>query len=83
LTNKNYLALLLFPFITLIYNFSNENDQSSALPMPKKAGFVDADKYFTPFELACQSKSPRIVNITLDFLQVSVLLKKDKLLCNL
>lgn len=38
--------------------------------MPKQAGFVDADKYFTPFELACQSKSPRIVNITLDFLQV-------------
>ncbi|XP_053393840.1 brefeldin A-inhibited guanine nucleotide-exchange protein 1-like isoform X3 [Mercenaria mercenaria] len=48
---------------------SSENDKSSALPMPKQAGFVDADKYFTPFELACQSKSPRIVNITLDFLQ--------------
>ncbi|XP_052264736.1 brefeldin A-inhibited guanine nucleotide-exchange protein 1-like isoform X3 [Dreissena polymorpha] len=48
---------------------SSENDRSSALPMPKQAGFVDADRYFTPFELACQSKSPRIVNLTLDFLQ--------------
>ncbi|XP_052777069.1 brefeldin A-inhibited guanine nucleotide-exchange protein 1-like isoform X4 [Mya arenaria] len=48
---------------------SDENDKSSALPGPMQAGFVDADKYFTPFELACQSKSPRIVNLTLDFLQ--------------
>ncbi|KAL4236729.1 Brefeldin A-inhibited guanine nucleotide-exchange protein 1 [Mactra antiquata] len=50
-------------------NPGSGDDNSSALPMPRQAGFVDADKYFTPFELACQSKSPRIVNITLDFLQ--------------
>jgi len=47
------------------------DDKSSALPGPMQAGNIDADKYFTPFELACQSKSPRIVNLTLDFLQVS------------
>ncbi len=45
---------------------------SSALPLPKaQAGFIEADKYFLPFELACQSKCPRIVNTALDCLQVS------------
>ncbi|CAL1541394.1 unnamed protein product, partial [Lymnaea stagnalis] len=44
-------------------------ESSSALPVPKQAGFVEADKYFLPFELACQSKCPRIVNIALDCLQ--------------
>ncbi|XP_061181615.1 brefeldin A-inhibited guanine nucleotide-exchange protein 1-like isoform X3 [Saccostrea echinata] len=48
---------------------SNGNQPSSALPQPKKAGFVEADKYFLPFELACQSKCARIVNIALDCLQ--------------
>ncbi|BFY99374.1 hypothetical protein BsWGS_02414 [Bradybaena similaris] len=46
-----------------------EVPESSALPVPKQAGFVEADKYFLPFELACQSKCPRIVNIALDCLQ--------------
>ncbi|KAK3091259.1 hypothetical protein FSP39_018373 [Pinctada imbricata] len=45
------------------------DDSSSALPMPKAAGFVEADKYFLPFELACKSKCPRIVNTALDCLQ--------------
>nr|KAG5701164.1 hypothetical protein BaRGS_023273 [Batillaria attramentaria] len=39
------------------------------LPTPKRAGVVEADKYFLPFELACQSKCPRIVNTALDCLQ--------------
>ncbi|PIK59719.1 putative brefeldin A-inhibited guanine nucleotide-exchange protein 1-like, partial [Apostichopus japonicus] len=34
-----------------------------------KVNFIAADKYFLPFELACQSKSPRIVNTALDCLQ--------------
>ena len=51
-------------------SISSDDDGSSALPKPKQAGFVDADKYFMPFELACQSKSPRIVNTTLDCIQV-------------
>ncbi|XP_070554844.1 brefeldin A-inhibited guanine nucleotide-exchange protein 1-like isoform X2 [Ptychodera flava] len=47
-----------------------EDGPSSALPIPKgKLNYVEADKYFLPFELACQSKSPRIVNIALDCLQ--------------
>ncbi|XP_025110208.1 brefeldin A-inhibited guanine nucleotide-exchange protein 1-like isoform X2 [Pomacea canaliculata] len=46
-----------------------ETGVSSALPTPKHAGVVEADKYFLPFELACQSKSPRIVNTALDCLQ--------------
>ncbi|XP_075427392.1 brefeldin A-inhibited guanine nucleotide-exchange protein 2 [Ascaphus truei] len=36
---------------------------------PPKAKFIEADKYFLPFELACQSKSPRIVSTSLDCLQ--------------
>jgi len=44
---------------------------SAALPMPRaKSGHIDADKYFLPFELACRSKCPRIVNASLDCLQV-------------
>ena len=46
---------------------------SAALPMPRtKSGHVDADKYFLPFELACRSKCPRIVNASLDCLQVHI-----------
>ncbi|XP_071174022.1 brefeldin A-inhibited guanine nucleotide-exchange protein 1-like isoform X5 [Mytilus edulis] len=47
----------------------SEDQSSSALPTPKQAGFVEADKYFLPFELACQSKCFRIVNVALDCLQ--------------
>uniref|UniRef100_A0AAQ4PSP8 ARF guanine nucleotide exchange factor 1 n=1 Tax=Gasterosteus aculeatus aculeatus TaxID=481459 RepID=A0AAQ4PSP8_GASAC len=34
-----------------------------------KTNFIEADKYFLPFELACQSKCPRIVITSLDCLQ--------------
>nr|XP_005992094.1 PREDICTED: brefeldin A-inhibited guanine nucleotide-exchange protein 2 [Latimeria chalumnae] len=43
-----------------------QRDGSPALP---KANFIEADKYFLPFELACQSKFPRIVSTSLDCLQ--------------
>ncbi|XP_053572906.1 brefeldin A-inhibited guanine nucleotide-exchange protein 2 [Bombina bombina] len=36
---------------------------------PSKAKFIEADKYFLPFELACHLKSPRIVSTSLDCLQ--------------
>ncbi|CAG5958731.1 unnamed protein product, partial [Menidia menidia] len=35
----------------------------------QKANYIEADKYVLPFELACQSKSPRIVSTSLDCLQ--------------
>uniref|UniRef100_A0A6Q2XUX0 SEC7 domain-containing protein n=1 Tax=Esox lucius TaxID=8010 RepID=A0A6Q2XUX0_ESOLU len=38
-------------------------------PIKSKTSFVEADKYFLPFELACQSKCPRIVITSLDCLQ--------------
>nr|CAD7413974.1 unnamed protein product [Timema cristinae] len=46
---------------------------SSALPLPKndEANIINAEKYFLPFELACQSKASRIVVTALDCLQVS------------
>lgn len=47
------------------------NEQSTALPMPKNdsSNTINAEKYFLPFELACQSKTPRIVVTALDCLQ--------------
>ena len=43
---------------------------STALPQPRSDSYViSAEKYFLPFELACQSKSPRIVVTALDCLQ--------------
>lgn len=38
-------------------------------PVKSKTNFIEADKYFLPFELACQSKCPRIVSTSLDCLQ--------------
>lgn len=38
--------------------------------VPPRANYIEADKYVLPFELACQSKSPRIVSTSLDCLQV-------------
>jgi len=50
-----------------------ESGGSAALPVPRAmSGHIDADKYFLPFELACRSKCPRIVNTSLDCLQVPV-----------
>ncbi|XP_061487342.1 brefeldin A-inhibited guanine nucleotide-exchange protein 2 isoform X2 [Rhineura floridana] len=43
--------------------------QSQGNETTPKANFIEADKYFLPFELACQSKSPRIVSTSLDCLQ--------------
>uniref|UniRef100_A0A8C2FYY2 ADP-ribosylation factor guanine nucleotide-exchange factor 2 (brefeldin A-inhibited) n=1 Tax=Cyprinus carpio TaxID=7962 RepID=A0A8C2FYY2_CYPCA len=36
---------------------------------PSSTNYIEADKYVLPFELACQSKSPRIVSTSLDCLQ--------------
>ncbi|XP_069507381.1 brefeldin A-inhibited guanine nucleotide-exchange protein 2 [Ambystoma mexicanum] len=43
--------------------------QRPSTATPPKANFIEADQYFIPFELACQSKSPRIVSTSLDCLQ--------------
>ncbi|KAM9342974.1 brefeldin A-inhibited guanine nucleotide-exchange protein 2 [Pholidichthys leucotaenia] len=43
--------------------------QKDGTVVPPKANYIEADKYVLPFELACQSKSPRIVSISLDCLQ--------------
>uniref|UniRef100_A0A8C5HP85 SEC7 domain-containing protein n=1 Tax=Gouania willdenowi TaxID=441366 RepID=A0A8C5HP85_GOUWI len=48
---------------------SNKSDSSTLPPIKSKTNFVEADKYFLPFELACQSKCPRIVITSLDCLQ--------------
>lgn len=47
------------------------SDSSAALPVPKsgEANVTTTEKYFLPFELACQSKSSRIVVTALDCLQ--------------
>uniref|UniRef100_A0A673M728 Brefeldin A-inhibited guanine nucleotide-exchange protein 2-like n=1 Tax=Sinocyclocheilus rhinocerous TaxID=307959 RepID=A0A673M728_9TELE len=48
--------------------------QASNTPLSKAGSvigtnYIEADKYVLPFELACQSKSPRIVSTSLDCLQ--------------
>ncbi|XP_046659778.1 brefeldin A-inhibited guanine nucleotide-exchange protein 1 isoform X2 [Homalodisca vitripennis] len=50
---------------------SSNTNSSSALPLPKdeNSGSITAEKYFLPFELACQSKTSRIVVTALDCLQ--------------
>uniref|UniRef100_A0A8C4HSK4 ADP-ribosylation factor guanine nucleotide-exchange factor 2 (brefeldin A-inhibited) n=1 Tax=Dicentrarchus labrax TaxID=13489 RepID=A0A8C4HSK4_DICLA len=48
--------------------YSN-NISSPVLKNKSKANYIEADKYVLPFELACQSKSPRIVSTSLDCLQ--------------
>ncbi|CAB1349808.1 unnamed protein product, partial [Coregonus sp. 'balchen'] len=47
----------------------SKSDSSALPPIKSKTSFVEADKYFLPFELACQSKCPRIVVTSLDCLQ--------------
>ncbi|KAI1902301.1 hypothetical protein AGOR_G00043320 [Albula goreensis] len=47
----------------------NKAGSSTLPPVKSKASFIEADKYFLPFELACQSKCPRIVITSLDCLQ--------------
>lgn len=48
-----------------------DNQTSGTLPLPKsdEANIITAEKYFLPFELACQSKASRIVVTALDCLQ--------------
>lgn len=48
-----------------------EDKISHALPVPRSgdANALTTEKYFLPFELACQSKSARIVVTALDCLQ--------------
>uniref|UniRef100_A0A673BW90 SEC7 domain-containing protein n=1 Tax=Sphaeramia orbicularis TaxID=375764 RepID=A0A673BW90_9TELE len=46
-----------------------EQKQSYGTVVPPRANYIEADKYVLPFELACQSKSPRIVSTSLDCLQ--------------
>uniref|UniRef100_A0A673HAC4 Brefeldin A-inhibited guanine nucleotide-exchange protein 1-like n=1 Tax=Sinocyclocheilus rhinocerous TaxID=307959 RepID=A0A673HAC4_9TELE len=48
---------------------SEKLSSSTLPPIKSKTNFIEADKYFLPFELACQSKCPRIVITSLDCLQ--------------
>ncbi|KAI8426603.1 hypothetical protein MSG28_005386 [Choristoneura fumiferana] len=50
---------------------TSESPTSGTLPLPKNdaSNIITAEKYFLPFELACQSKASRIVVTALDCLQ--------------
>uniref|UniRef100_A0A8C5T6V5 ADP ribosylation factor guanine nucleotide exchange factor 1 n=1 Tax=Malurus cyaneus samueli TaxID=2593467 RepID=A0A8C5T6V5_9PASS len=48
---------------------ADSGKQDTLPPVKSKTSFIEADKYFLPFELACQSKCPRIVSTSLDCLQ--------------
>lgn len=62
------LSICFFPSPT---SGDGKSSSSTLPPIKSKANFIEADKYFLPFELACQSKCPRIVITSLDCLQVS------------
>ncbi|VDL71420.1 unnamed protein product [Nippostrongylus brasiliensis] len=45
------------------------HDNNNGVVLPDKERIVEADRYFLPFELACKSRSPKIVITSLDCLQ--------------
>lgn len=51
--------------------FRSDVDYSDGYDSDKNV-VVKADKYFLPFELACQSGSPKIISSALDCLQVFI-----------
>ena len=55
---------------THVHPTLHRSSESGALPLP--GGLVSADKYFKPFELACKSNVPRIINTSLDCIQASL-----------
>lgn len=55
---------------THVHPTLHRSSESGALPLP--GGLVSADKYFKPFELACKSNVPRIINTALDCIQASL-----------
>uniref|UniRef100_A0A8C0F9X6 ADP ribosylation factor guanine nucleotide exchange factor 1 n=1 Tax=Bubo bubo TaxID=30461 RepID=A0A8C0F9X6_BUBBB len=57
--------------VQICFNLQNKAKPGSSTlpPVKSKTSFIEADKYFLPFELACQSKCPRIVSTSLDCLQ--------------
>lgn len=64
-------SLLLFTcFPSFFLSFFDPSREASVIQA--RATFIEADKYVLPFELACQSKSPRIVSTSLDCLQVNL-----------
>lgn len=68
------MCFFFFFLIDLFFSYPNSLSCSSSCRdgtvVPPRANYIEADKYVLPFELACQSKSPRIVSTSLDCLQV-------------
>uniref|UniRef100_A0A8C1WKB6 ADP-ribosylation factor guanine nucleotide-exchange factor 2 (brefeldin A-inhibited) n=1 Tax=Cyprinus carpio TaxID=7962 RepID=A0A8C1WKB6_CYPCA len=52
----------------LLLDTPSQNEHFVIIHLPP-SNYIEADKYVLPFELACQSKSPRIVSTSLDCLQ--------------
>lgn len=66
-----FLKCIYFPSLPSPPGGDGKSGSSTLPPIKSKTNFIEADKYFLPFELACQSKCPRIVITSLDCLQVS------------
>ncbi|RXN23546.1 brefeldin A-inhibited guanine nucleotide-exchange 2-like protein [Labeo rohita] len=63
------VALVLHGYFRLLTCAVNLVCARDGTVVPPRANYIEADKYVLPFELACQSKSPRIVSTSLDCLQ--------------
>lgn len=69
--SSSFLKCIYFPSLPSPPGGDGKSGSSTLPPIKSKTNFIEADKYFLPFELACQSKCPRIVITSLDCLQVS------------
>lgn len=63
---------------------NNPSAASQTVPVPHSSSepvVVNADRYFSTFQLACQSDSPKIKVTALDCLQVSMISTIYLLMC--
>ena len=58
--------------VALTLTLSFRPTESSILPSTNQQSLINAEKYFLPFELACASNHPRMVDTSLDCLQVTL-----------
>ena len=71
---RKYYISYYWNLTLLLFLFCSPGDG----PPTSSVTFMDADRYFVVFELACKSKSPSIVTISLDCLQVTQIQYKKK-----
>ena len=57
-------------FSVFFFKLGDLKKEAKTKPTSQYIQVEDAEKYFIPFELACKSKSPKVVETSLDCIQV-------------